>query len=113
MIDHHIINLTDKNFEEIVLNNTQPVLVDFWAEWCGPCQMFAPILEKIAQKYQNHLIIAKINIDTFPNIASNYSVQSIPTLLFFQDKKVIYTHVGMINEAEIKKIITKYLNIII
>ncbi|QCI26558.1 thioredoxin [Buchnera aphidicola (Stegophylla sp.)] len=110
-MDNHIINLTDTNFETIVLNNNKPVLVDFWAEWCGPCQMFAPILQEISQQYKETLIVSKINIDIFPNIASQYSVQSIPTLLLFKKKKVVYTHVGMSSKMEVIKNINKYLNI--
>lgn len=112
MINNHVINLTDKNFQEIVLRNQKPVLVDFWAAWCGPCKMFAPILEEISQKYKNDLIVAKVNIDDFPDIGSLYSVKSIPTLLLFNHQELIATSTGMISKLEIQKFLNLHINLI-
>jgi thioredoxin 1 len=78
-----IISLTDATFDEVIKGNDKPVVVDFWAEWCGPCKMIAPILEDISAAHGEHLTIAKLNVDENPQIAMRYSVMSIPTLMVF------------------------------
>ena len=79
------INLTDENFHDIVNNSDVPVVIDFWAEWCGPCKMIAPTVEEISQKNVGNLIVGKVDIDTTPNLAEQYQVRSIPTIMIFID----------------------------
>ena len=79
------INLTDENFHDIVNNSDVPVVIDFWAEWCGPCKMIAPTVEEISQKNVGKLIVGKVDIDTKPNLAEQYQVRSIPTIMIFID----------------------------
>ena len=83
-MSEHIHHVTDDNFESEVLQSSEPVLVDYWAEWCGPCKMIAPILDEVAKEYAGKLKIAKLNVDENPNTAMRFNVMSIPTLLVFQ-----------------------------
>ena len=91
-----ILHVTDNNFDAEVLSNDLPVLVDFWAEWCGPCKAISPIVEEIATDYAGKLIVAKINIDENPSTPSKYGVRGIPTLMMFRDGKLIDTKVGIL-----------------
>ncbi|MFH1655835.1 MAG: thioredoxin [Candidatus Omnitrophota bacterium] len=100
-----IVHLTDKNFEKEVLKSKTPVLVDFWAEWCMPCKMIAPILDEIFKEYSGRLKIAKINIDEGQNTATKYGIMSIPTLMFFKNGVVSDQVVGALTREQlIKKI---------
>jgi thioredoxin 1 len=99
----HILHLTDSNFKKEVLESKLPVLVDFWAPWCGPCKMVAPLLEELAQEYGTRIKIGKINIDEDQKVASSYGVMSIPTLMFFKNGSVSEQVVGALNKFELKR----------
>ena len=88
------LELTDSNFEEIVLKSDKPVLVDFWAEWCGPCVQIAPALEELANEYKDSLTVVKVNIDENPETPAKYGVRGIPTLILFKDGEIAATKVG-------------------
>jgi thioredoxin len=92
--DAKYVTLTDANFQEEVLQSNQPVLVDFWATWCGPCRIIAPVIEELAGEYQGRAKLAKMDVDTNPNVPMQYGVRSIPTLLFFKDGQVVDQLIG-------------------
>lgn len=96
-----IVYVSDDMFEEEVLKSDQPVLVDYWAEWCGPCKMIAPILEEIAGEYEGKLKIAKLNIDDNPGTPPKYGIRGIPTLMIFKDGNVEATKVGAISKSQL------------
>ncbi len=98
----NIITLTDGNFSEEVLKSPVPVLVDFWAEWCGPCKMVAPILDELATEYDGKVKIAKINIDEFQSLATEYGIRAIPTLLLFKNGEVADQIVGLRSKRDFK-----------
>ncbi len=98
-----IVHLTDSSFETDVLKAEGPILVDFWAEWCGPCKMIAPILDEIANEYEGKLKITKLNIDQNPETAPKYGIRGIPTLLLFKDGAVAATKVGALSKAQLKE----------
>ncbi|MBD2092268.1 thioredoxin [Microcoleus sp. FACHB-1515] len=88
--------LTDENFDRLVLQSAQPVLIDFWAAWCGPCRMLSPIVEQIASDFAGRAFVAKLNVDDYPRLATRYGVQAVPTLLFFQNGRAIDQIVGVV-----------------
>jgi len=104
-----IVNVSDDSFEEEVLNNELPVLVDFWAVWCAPCHMIAPSVENLAQSYKDKMKVVKINVDENPKTPANYGILSIPTLLLFKGGELKETIVGALPQNKIEDAITKHL----
>ena len=100
-MSEQILYVTDDTFEAEVIKSTGPVLVDYWAEWCGPCKMIAPILEEIAGEYTGKLTIAKLNIDENPQTPPKYGIRGIPTLMLFKDGNVEATKVGALSKSQL------------
>ncbi len=98
-----IVHLTDSNFEKEVLESDLPVLVDFWADWCGPCKMVGPIIEELAKEFDQKIKVGKMDVDENSAIASRFGIMSIPTLMFFKKGKVMEQAVGALSKAELKK----------
>jgi len=88
------LEITDANFEEVVLNSDKPVLVDFWAEWCGPCRMVGPVVEEISNDYEGKAVVGKVNVDHNPGVSAKYGIRNIPTVLFFKGGEVVDKQVG-------------------
>ena len=105
------IHVNDASFEKIIMKSSLPVIVDFWAPWCGPCKMVGPILDKFAKEYEGKLIIAKVNTDENQEWASRYGVQGIPTMLFVFNGKIIHRHVGSVPEAMLRETLIQFLEV--
>jgi thioredoxin 1 len=105
------LHVTDAEFEKVVLKSTLPVIVDFWAPWCGPCRMVAPILDKIAKENDGKLVIAKVNTDENNQWAMKYGVQGIPTMLFISMGKLVHKQVGALPEAMLKDVLGQFLTL--
>ncbi len=105
-------HVTDAEFEKSVLQSTLPVIVDFWAPWCGPCRMVAPILDKLAKEYAGKLIVAKVNTDENPDWASRFGVQGIPTMLFVANGKIVHRQVGALPEGMLRDILNQFLEVV-
>ena len=103
------VNVTDASFQADVVNSDTPVLVDFWADWCGPCKAIGPAVEALAEQYRGQLKVAKVNIDDNPKTAQTYGVMSIPTLVLFKDGKVLDTLVGLVPKERLETFIRKAL----
>tara|TARA_B100001013_G_scaffold220877_1_gene134887 strand:- start:494 stop:820 length:327 start_codon:yes stop_codon:yes gene_type:complete len=101
--------LTDGNFDDSVIKSSVPVLVDFWAEWCGPCRMIAPTVEELATDYGDKVTIGKLNVDDNPNTATQFGVRSIPTLLLFKDGEVVESVVGLTDKTRLQALLDKHL----
>ena len=100
-----VVTLTDENFEEEVNSSTVPVLVDYWAEWCGPCKMIGPLVEEMAEEYSNRLKVGKLDVDENQSSASKQNVMSIPTLLIFKEGEVVAQQIGAVNKTQITEFI--------
>lgn len=103
------LEITDANFEELVLKSDKPVVVDFWAEWCGPCRMLTPIIEKMSGDYEGKAIIGKVNVDLNPGVSAQFGVRNIPTVLFINNGEVADKSVGAVPEAALVEKLSKLL----
>jgi len=103
------ININDGNFKQEVLEESLPVLVDFWAVWCGPCLRLAPVIEQIANEYKGKLKVCKLNIDDAPGMVANYEIMSIPTLAIFKNGEVVDKFIGALPKAELENAIKKHI----
>jgi thioredoxin 1 len=108
-MSNHISVITDDSFEKEVIESTQPVIVDFWAPWCGPCKTLLPILEEVAEEYTGKIKVVKINVDENPNTAPKFGVRGIPTLIIFKNGQVAATQVGLLNKTDLAKLIDQHL----
>ena len=100
-MSEHVVHVTDDTFEADVLNSDKAVLVDYWAEWCGPCKMIAPILDEVAEEYADKLKVAKLNIDENPATPPKYGIRGIPTLMLFRNGSVEATKVGALSKSQL------------
>jgi thioredoxin 1 len=106
-VSEHVKHVGDADFESEVLQSSEPVLVDFWAEWCGPCKAIGPIIDQVASDYAGRLKVVKINIDSNPGTPRQYAVRGIPTLMLFKDGKVAGTQVGAVNRSQLSQFVDK------
>lgn len=103
------VEITDSNFDEVVLQSDKPVLVDFWAEWCGPCRMVGPIVDELASEYDGKAVVGKVNVDNNPDISVKYGIRSIPALLFFKNGQVVDQQIGAVPKSVLADKLTKQL----
>ncbi len=108
MATDNVHTFTDTNFEADVLKSGAPVLVDFWAEWCGPCKRLAPTVDALASEYAGKVVVGKLNVDENPNVSFKYQVRGIPTLLLFKGGQVVESIVGLAQKEDLKKVIDKH-----
>ncbi len=106
------LHVKDTEFQKVVLEATVPVIVDFWAPWCGPCRMVAPILDRIAKDYADKLIVAKVNTDEDPEWAGKYGVQGIPTMLMLSGGKIVHRQVGALPEPMLRDVVDQFLDVV-
>lgn len=97
------VEVTDANFDEVIVNSGKPAIVDFWAEWCGPCRMVAPIVKDIAEEYKDQVVVGKLDVDSNPGVSEKYGIRNIPTILFFKGGEVVDKQVGAVPKANITK----------
>jgi thioredoxin 1 len=105
----YLVYLNDANYEEQITKSDKPVLVDFWAPWCGPCKAIGPVIEEISETYKDRAVIAKINVDENQKAASTYGVRSIPTIILFKDGKIFDTVIGLVPKERLEELINKAL----
>jgi thioredoxin 1 len=106
------VHVTDASFEKVVLQSEMPVIVDFWAPWCGPCRMVAPILDKLAKEYEGKLLVTKVNTDENPDWATKFGVQGIPTMLFVSGGKIAHRQVGALPEGMLRDVVEQFLEVV-
>ncbi len=106
----NVISTDDQSFDKAVLQSTEPVLVDFWAPWCGPCRMVAPVVEELAGQYAGRLRAVKVNVDDSPEVAGRYGIMSIPSLVFFANGQEVHREVGALPKARLQGAIDQVLN---
>jgi thioredoxin 1 len=106
------VHVTDAAFEKAVLQSSIPAIVDFWAPWCAPCRMVAPVLDKLAKEHEGKLLVAKVNTDENPEWAMKYGVQGIPTMLFVANGKVVHRQVGALPEPMLRDVVNQFLEVI-
>ncbi len=111
-IDMTLIDVDKKDFDDKVINSDKPVIVDFWAEWCGPCKALAPVFEKVSEDYKDKLVFAKLDVEKGQDIAARYMVQGIPCMIFFNNGKEVDRIVGSLTESMLKKKIDNLLGLI-
>ncbi len=97
------VELSDANFDEVVLKSDKPVMVDFWAEWCGPCRIVSPIINEIAEEYKDKALIGKLDVDSNNEVATRYGIRSIPTILYFKDGELAHKQVGVTPKGNLVK----------
>lgn len=103
------IEITDSNFEEVVMKSDKPVLVDFWAEWCGPCRMVGPVVEELAKEYEGRAVIGKVNVDENPDISVKFGIRNIPALLFFKNGEIVDKQIGAVPKSALAEKLDKQL----
>lgn len=96
------LEVTDTNFEEIVLKSDKPVIVDFWAEWCGPCRMVGPIVSELSDEYKGKAVVTKLDVDSNPGISAKYGIRNIPTILFFKNGEIVDKQVGAVPKSNLE-----------
>lgn len=108
-MSENIVKVSDDSFDNDVLSATGPVLVDYWAEWCGPCKQIAPVLDEIADEYDGRLTVAKLNIDDNPNTPPRYGIRGIPTLMLFKNGEVAGTKVGSVSKSQLAEFVDQHI----
>lgn len=109
LLENKVVTLTQSNFDEIVVNSDVPVIVDFWAPWCGPCKMMAPVFEKVAKEYPLKILFAKVNTEEEQYLGGKFGIRSIPTLMVFKDSKEVHRISGALDESNLHRLLSQFL----